>query len=759
MEDDLDVEQLGRAYEALLPPATRRAGVHYTPRSLTAPIVQHTLEPLAYDGPAEGWPRERWRVRSPREILALRVCDPAMGAGAFLVQACRYLGERLVEAWDAAGDRELPANPAERLPLARRTVAEHCLFGVDLSPAAVDLARLSLAMLTGQPGRAPAHLERALRCGDSLLGLTELAAVEQLPGLRPDLIESSDLPLLADLLVGAQLSTATRGTRALGRRLAALAPEIAMALSATGDERQARMAALTAEAKAMLHAGRGPNQPERRPFHWPLAFPEVFSGENRPAGFDAFLGNPPFMVGFKLQRQLGADHRAWLVAHVGGSATGVRGGADLCVYFLLRAAALVHERGMLGFIGTNTIGQGDSREVGLGQLLRGPWQITRAISSQRWPGEANLEIAAVWATRGPWRGARVLDGAATESIGAHLGAAARVAGEPRPLRGNARRAFLGSKVEGMGFALSPDEAARLMDLEPQSRDVLRPFLNGEDLSSSPDQSPRRWVIHFREMPLSRESAPPRYEGPVASDYPECLRIVELRVKPYRRALPPDTPWNRKLSRWWWQFGQDRKSLYPAVQGLTRVLAAARVSRHHAFVLVPAGLVASEQVILVADEQYATFAICQSSLHELWARRYGSSMRNDPRYTPSTCFETFPFPRRSGRLARLGEQYHEGRRAWMLERREGLTRLYNRFHHPEERAAEIQALRELHVELDRAVAAAYGWSDLELDHGSRPTRQGPRFTLGDAAQREVLDRLLALNHRLSGGAGCGVLAPP
>ena len=80
----------------------RSTGTHYTPRSLTEPIVQHTLDPLVYIGPAEGWPQEEWQLRPPAEILDLKVCDMAMGSGAFLVQACRYLSEKLVEAWENA---------------------------------------------------------------------------------------------------------------------------------------------------------------------------------------------------------------------------------------------------------------------------------------------------------------------------------------------------------------------------------------------------------------------------------------------------------------------------------------------------------------------------------------------------------------------------------------------------------------------------------------------------------------------------------
>jgi hypothetical protein len=120
----------------------RETGTHYTPKSLTEAIVKETLEPVVYIGPAEGKPRNEWRVKSPAEILDLKICDPAMGSGAFLVQVCRWLSERLVEAWQNSeasgtavtsegvvieqrnGHEPLRNDPEERLLTARRLIAE-----------------------------------------------------------------------------------------------------------------------------------------------------------------------------------------------------------------------------------------------------------------------------------------------------------------------------------------------------------------------------------------------------------------------------------------------------------------------------------------------------------------------------------------------------------------------------------------------------------------------------------------------------------
>jgi len=115
------------------------------------------------------------------------------------------------------------------------------------------------------------------------------------------------------------------------------------------------------------------------------------------------------------------------------------------------------------------------------------------------------------------------------------------------------------------------------------------------------------------------------------------------------------------------------------------------------------------------------------------------------YTPTTNFETFPFPLNMDSLEDIGEHYYTHRQSIMLARQEGLTKTYNRFHDPHEHSADIIKLRELHKEMDEAVAHAYGWDDLELEHGFHETKQGLRYTISEAARREVLDRLLLLNH--------------
>ena len=141
----------------------RRTGSHYTPRTLTEPIVRHALEP-AFErlGPDA----------KPGEVLALKVCDPAMGSGAFLVEACRQLAARLVKAWTHWPETRprIPDDEDEELH-AKRLIAQRCLYGVDKNPRAVELAKLSLWLATLAREHEFEFLDHALKCGDSLVGL------------------------------------------------------------------------------------------------------------------------------------------------------------------------------------------------------------------------------------------------------------------------------------------------------------------------------------------------------------------------------------------------------------------------------------------------------------------------------------------------------------------------------------------------------------------------------------------------------------
>jgi hypothetical protein len=536
----------------------RTTGTHYTPRSLTEPLVQHTLDPLVYIGPADGLPREQWRLRSVQEIFALKVCDFAMGSGAFLVQVCRYLAQRLVEAWEdaegwrhagdppfttegrpsqgIAGEVLLPQDKEERLAYARRLIAERCLYGVDKNPMAVEMAKLSLWLITLHKDRPFTFLNHALCCGDALLGVNiqqltnwsmdpnpsddairqlvwfqraikdtitatlnlryrlrqipndDIKQVEEKARLLKEANETLEVIRLgADLLIAETLNTYHKPSRADLPNMS----DYTLLVQGYEDHRLGKLTDndlhATREQVTKMRAHVNELLGDRNPFHWPLMYPEAFLEEqNEQPGFAAVVSNPPFQGGKRITGALDTDYREYLVEDL---ANAKRGHADLCAYFFLRASNLVRYEGSCGLLATNTIAQGDTREVGLDQIISHGWTIPRAIPSRKWPGEAGLEVAHVWLRHGEWGGDYLLDEKAVEGITPFLSNVGSVQGEPHTLAANQNKSFIGSYVLGMGFVLQPEEAKILIEKDPRNKDVLFPFMNGEDLNSRIDQSP------------------------------------------------------------------------------------------------------------------------------------------------------------------------------------------------------------------------------------------------------------------------------
>ncbi len=765
----------------------RSSGTHYTPRSFTETIVQHTLEPLVYIGPAEGLPQEQWASRAPHELLEMKVCDMAMGSGAFTVQACRYLAERLVEAWErteergSGGEREqgrggrgmrvritpegevsqgkvgetlIPQDGDERLILARRLVAERCIYGVDKNPLAVEIAKLSMWLTTMDKGRPFSFLDHALKCGDSLVGADEdmferwahsLAGQgdpgrmalfndttrEQLAEAREKRreLESSDTHTPANLAHKEQLHREAEAAMAqvrrgcdllIGTKLLGLKPREQQAWQA--ELLVAFMAGKEADnpkAQRALAAAR-----KERAFHWPFEFPEVFEK----GGFSAFVGNPPFVGGQRISGQMGTHYLDYLNAKWNHT----RGSADICAYFFLRAFEHLHLDGTFGLIATNTIAQGDTRERGLDYLTTHGATIYNAVPSAEWPGAAAVYVSIIHARKGSYAGQMLLDGKPVTHISSLLDSTESL-GKPQRLAENSGKSFQGSIVLGMGFVLEPEEAQALIIKDPRNADVLFPYLNGVDLNSRPDQTPSRWVINFFDWDIEK-----------ARSYPLCYQIVERKVKPEREQQ------NREIrKRYWWRYGETAPALNRTIAQLKRVLVRTRVTKTHALVFTLPNIVFSDATVVLAYDNASDFCVLQTSFHEHWAWTYASTLKSDLRYSPTDCFETFPFPRlqvtQTQSLMLIGEGYHNYRKQIMLARQEGLTKTYNRFHHRGESSADIAHLRELHVQMDHAVAEAYGWSDVDLGHGFHETAQGLRYTISEPARREVLARLLVLNH--------------
>jgi hypothetical protein len=324
-----------------------------------------------------------------------------------------------------------------------------------------------------------------------------------------------------------------------------------------------------------------------------------------------------------------------------------------------------------------------------------------------------------------------LDGAEVKRITPLLEAAGRFEGVPERLVENVGSSFSGSKLDAMGFILTSEEAEGLIAANPKNSEIVMPYLNGEDLTSRPDCSAARWVVNFRDWSRDR-----------AESYEDCFDLLRRRVLPEVEGKGPS--YSGWLERWW-QFWRVRSELYSRIADMKRVLAIAQVSKVVLPLFVPANQVLSMMLIVFVYDDDAHFGLLTSALHYWWAVSRASTLETRIRYTPTDCFDTFPQPKLTEDVERTGGLLERHRRQLMLERSEGLTVTYNRVHSSDEVSTDIGELRRLHVDLDHAVTAAYGWDDLDLDHDFHETRQGTRYTIGPEARQEILDRLLELNH--------------
>jgi hypothetical protein len=758
----------------------RRSGSHYTPSTLTRPIVEAALKPIL---------RQLGEKPTPEQILSLKICDPAMGSGAFLVEACRQLGDALAQSWhDHDAVPVLPPDEDEVLH-AQRQIAQRCLYGVDKNPLAADLAKLSLWLATLAKDHPFTFLDHSLRAGDSLAGLTrrQIAAFNWLPTgqqsfledeirkridrvsefrqrimaarddvpyaqLRQHLDRAEDAMLLlrlaGDAVIAAFFSAEKpRGREQIRKRLQEQLEEALKHLEKLelAEPIEGAVSDLRKGAKGVV------------PFHWELEFPEVFTVDgkgNVTGGFDVIVGNPPFLGGSKVSEELGMKYFSWLTSYYPPAGHQ----CDLVAYFFRRSYQHLRPGGCFGLIATNTIAQGDTREGGLAQILMEGGRIYSATRRLRWPGLAAVVVSPVHIAKACDVLPVTLDGKCVDRISAFL-LRGSVDVSPHRLR-SAPYFSSGSKIYGQGFLFDDQDPkanplalrSRLLADDPDIATRILPYIGGEEVNSSPSQEPRRYAIFLSDIRDEEE----------LQKWPALANIAREKVKPERDLLG-DNPNNVALKRRWWAYWAHRPELYSRIRPLDRVLVNSQIGGHLAFTFLPTGWIYSHALNVYDLHTFSPFAVLQSRPHEVWARLLASSMKDDLRYTPSDCFETFPFPQgfeSVHALEEIAHLYYDHRAQVMQQHDIGLTAVYNQFHDPESDLQGISRLRELHNAMDRAVLDAYGWTDIpthcefvhEFDNeedeeeNGRPRRKKHRYRWPDEVRDDVLARLLELNRQ-------------
>ena len=790
----------------------RRSGSHYTPRALTEPIVKETLRPIL---------EALGENPTPEQILELKICDLAMGSGAFLVESCRQLAQMLVESWNK--HNALPEIPPDEEPLlyARRLVAQRCLYGVDKNPFAVNLAKLSLWLATLAKSHPFTFLDHAFKWGDSLVGLNK----EQIknfswiadttytdPNLplfnqsitkvkvyrdeifnlgdsdyekKRDVYENAELELTetrvkGDLVIAAFF--AKDKDKARKEELDKFRLMFKKMEKQTGARVGVRMGFGVGRGLALLNPDNVDNDDnidnndnvdnleiinicdnlksgaKSVPvFNWEIEFPEVFDRVN--PGFDAIIGNPPFAGKNTTINGNIEGYLDWLKVVNPES----HGNADLVAHFFRRAFDILRENGTFGLIATNTIAQGDTRSTGLRYICENGGIIYNAQKRLKWPGLAAVVVSVVHVFKGQYikgkwlnnySGKKCLDNQEVDLISAFLFHAGGNK-DPKVLLANANKSFQGSIILGMGFTFDDDnpdttpiaEMQRLIKENPKNAERIFPYIGGEEVNSSPTHEYHRYVINFGDMSEAE-----------ARQYPDLMNIVEDKVKPARLAQ------NREIrARYWWRFGETTPALFQAISQLNRVLVTnAQASTHLSFIFYSPNVVFANSLNIFPFQTYSSFAILQSRIHEIFARFLSSSIKDDLRYNPSDCFETFPFPEdweNNPILEQAGKTYYEYRAELMVKNNQGLTETYNRFHDPDEYDSDILKLRELHTAMDKAVLDAYGWGDIStectflLDYEEEEEEDNPkgrnkkkpwRYRWTEATHDEILAKLLDLN---------------
>jgi hypothetical protein len=513
----------------------------------------------------------------------------------------------------------------------------------------------------------------------------------------------------------------------------------------------------------------------KKAFHWFLEFPDIIAN----GGFDCILGNPPYLGGQALSGTYGhqfCEYVKWQYAPTGLS--------ELIVFFLRRIYSLLRPSGFTAFITTNSIKDGDVRKNGLEQVMAAGGSINMAVRGVKWPGVANLVVSLVSIHRGGLQQPCFLDGKPVEMISAFFEDSAQTP-EPDSLSENSRSMFMGTISLGDGFVLTKADAETL-NQSADNRTRILPLLNGQELNGEPNQLPSRSIIKLEEFDSAEQ---------LEAACPDLFSWVNELVLPDRLKQK-----NEAAKRKWWRYYRFNKDCYAQLDNLKNGFAVAATTKYLNFSAVPTDIIFTHALFIFTTARWDHYAVVQSTIHEFWARKYSGALGATLRYSPSDCFETFAFPAGQWQhpnpdLAAIGERYHEHRRDLMLRLWLGLTDIYNLFHAPdldarldklfqkraktgdwhraenvppEHRATAgsltqpqardaIHHLRDLHRQLDQAVLTAYAWHQdspdgpaIELGHDfheveTLPENDRTRYTITPQARKDLLTRLLKLNH--------------
>lgn len=755
----------------------RSSGAHYTPPALTEPVVRRTLEHQVYvnvDG-KPGLLVEPKLIKTPQEILALKVCDPAMGSGAFLVQATRYLAERLVDAWEristerpgailtmpfgtpsqgAASENLMPESREERIVFARRYVAERCIYGVDMNRLAVEMAKLSLWLTTLSTDRPFTFVDHALKHGNSLVGLS----LAQIRNFTWKPITTDFGPLFGKQAEEQAVKEAEqhreaihaipdhnfiekeRENRIAEEALTSIRLKATLAIGAFFDgsntkqresklinyrywlERLGQDDKASVEIAKILRDLTSGDKPIM-PFCWEVEFPEVF--QRNSDGFDAIIGNPPFLGGRRISMRLGNEILDYLKLNHPNNA----GSADLCAYFIRQAIKLTHKQGAFGFILSDVVSQGDSRDVGLGYATNNDVDIFYAIRSMDWPGsDAGIKIAIVCSSKFEFHGTKELGGKECLRISSSLATGEDI--EIKALPKNEYLCFSGHYLGSQGFVI---DGENLEQLKVSSIGCVFPYYKGEDVNSNPEIWAGEYAIYFNQISLIEAQ----------ERYPEALSYVEKHAKKDREKSAKDGD-----EEPWWQYKRPRPTLMNAIDNFEHVIVQPFTFKYLCPTLLPSGCIYAHPMAVFARSDIGFLGLLWSSIHWLWTNINCSTSLNLYRYTASSIVDTFPIfdCAENENVISTSKVFVDTMTRFREKNNLSQLDLLNSFNNPEVSDDEIGNLRRLRNKVDLSILGLYmeDTSFVSYEFYVDKDRGIPHYTFDEQSRQVVFDFLKSKN---------------
>jgi len=774
------------------------SGSHYTPDELVKPLIKNSLDYII----EEKLKISNNKFEKEKALLSIKVCDIACGSGHILLNAARRLGTEIAK---VRTEEDQPSPAAFRQGV--RDVIQCCIYGVDKNPLAVELCKVAFWLEAHNPGEPLNFLDHHIKCGDAVVGLAFMEelkngiadeAFKKTPDDDKDIraslakdnkIERSKADIREQYFKNTlkeSVDNVFKNFKEFGQLPESSAKEIehkrieykkltsghywgrlknlADILTAQffipknskhADEiitdaqyqdylsgRKELYGKKTAKATAVAQ--------EKKFFHWFLEFPDVFEK----GGFDCIVGNPPYLGGQALSGTFGYQFCEW-TRYMFAPAKG----CDLVTFFLRRNFQITKKKGFNAIITTNSIIDGKTREGGLDFIINEQnGNINFAARSIKWPGKANLFVSLLSLIKDDWKDVCILDNKKVSYISSYFEDTKDI-GLPMALYQNKNQMFQGSIFLGDGFLMTYKERDILIDADSKNSEVIFPVINGHEINNDPEQKPSRCIINFFDWNEKK-----------AMNYNMIYEIVKKKVLPVRLSQKDK---GAKLK--WWQYIRPRIELYNKIAKIGQCFVIARTTKYLNFSKSETDRVFTDALYVYVNDSYYNFAILQSEIHNEWARKYSGCLATGLRYSPTNCFSTFPFPQQTANdiqlnLKSLGEQYHDHRRQLMLKMNLGLTKTYNLFHEKnltidhvkqaskqeddicKQAFIDILNLRDLHKQMDEKVIQAYGWVGINLDHDFYevdylPENDRIRYTISHDSRKQILKKLLELNHRI------------